>query len=135
MPRGVDRLYAQLAAPPFGMSEGVLPLLLCAFWLVHADEMTLYQEGTLLPAPAIADWEVLLRRPELFAVAGCRVAGPRSAVVKRLAAGLRTDAATMPVVRELVRRLKTLPDHAWRTQRLAAHTLVVRCTMEIGCRV
>lgn len=130
IPRGVDQLYGILNAPPYGVSEGVLPLLLCAFWLVHADEVTLYSEGTLLPAPSIADWEVLLRRPELFAVAGCRVIGPRAAVVERLARGFRVQPATMPVVRELVRRLKTLPEHAWRTQRLAETTLAFRRAIE-----
>jgi hypothetical protein len=129
-PRSVQELFNKLKAPPFGLSDGVLPVLLCAFLLVHRDVTTLYSEGTLLPEPGIADWEVLLRRPELYAVAGCRVSGPRAAVVARLATGLQTDAATMPVVRELVRRLKTLPEHAWRTQRLAPPTLALRRSIE-----
>jgi hypothetical protein len=73
---------------------------------------------------------MLLRRPELFAVAGCRVTGPRAAVVERMARGLRTAPAALPVVRELVRRLKSLPEHAWRTQRLAPQTLGVRRAVE-----
>lgn len=128
----VSDLFAQLGAAPFGITDGVAPVLLCVFMLTYQDEMTLYREGTLLPDPAIADWEVLLRRPELFAVAGCRIVGPRLAVLQRLADGLQTQSAAMAVVRELIRRLKTLPEHAWRTQRLAPETLAARRAIEMA---
>lgn len=128
--RSVEELFLQLKAPPYGVTDGVLPVLLCAFYLVHQDEMTLYREGSLLPEPGIADWEVLLRRPDLFALAGCRLAGPRRTVLKRFARNLGTEVAVMPVVRELLRQMKTLPEHAWRTQRLPDHALRVRLAME-----
>jgi hypothetical protein len=83
-----------------------------------------------VPEPGIADWEVLLRRPELFAVAGCRIVGPRRVVIERLAQGLQTEAAAMPVVRELIRQMKSLPEHAWRTQQLSAPTLAARRAIE-----
>ena len=129
-PRGVQELFGQLTGAPYGLTAGVAPVLLCAFLIVQRDETTLYQEGSLLPEPDIADWEVLLRRPELFAVAGCRVTGSRTAVVERLARGFHVAPATMPVVRELIRRLKGLPEHAWRTQRLSDSALAVRRAIE-----
>ncbi len=128
--QGVEDLFQQLREPPFGMTDGVLPVLLCAFVLVHQDEVTIYREGTLLPEPGIADWEVLLRRPELFAVAGCRIDGTHAAIIQRLALGLQTRPAAMPVVRELIGRLKALPEHAWRTQRLTGSTLAARHALE-----
>ena len=108
----------------------MLPVLLCAFLIVHQQETTLYSEGSLLPSPDVADWEVLLRRPELFAVAGCRIVGPRLAVVERLARGLQTQPAAMPIVRELIRRIKSLPEHVLRTQKLSPATLTVRRAIE-----
>lgn len=128
--KSVADLFARLSAPPYGMTEGVLPVLLCAFMLANRYETTFYREGTLLPSPGVADWEVLLRRPELFAVVGIRVGGPRAAVISRLAPGLSTEPAVLPVVRELIRRLRTLPDYAWRTQRLSANTLALRQVVE-----
>lgn len=128
--RSVADLFAELSAPPYGLTDGVLPVLLCAFMLVNHQETTLYREGTLLPAPSVADWEVLLRRPELFAIVGVRVTGPRAAIVQRLAIGLETETAVLPIVRELIHRLRTLPDYAWRTQRLAPATLAFRQTIE-----
>ena len=92
----------------------------------------MYRDGTLLPEPGIADWEVLLRRPELFAVAGCRVAGLRAAVVERMARGLRVSPFVMPVVRAVIGRLKALPEHAWRTRRLPESALALRRVVEMA---
>lgn len=125
-PRPVSNLFDLLKSPPYGVSAGVQPVLLCAFLLVHASETTLYKEGTLLPEARVADWEVLLRRPELFSVAGCRVEGPLRKILERIGRGFRVEPKVMPVVRVLVRSLKTLPDHAWRTQRLSQEALTVR---------
>ncbi len=125
-PRGVDDLYEMLSAPPFGLKDGVLPLIFCHFVQIYKDEVTLYIEGTLLPEPTIADWEVLLRRPELYSVAGCRISGPRKAIIERLAKGLGTNPSAMPVVRDLIRRLKSLPEYTWRTHKLSKKTLQAR---------
>jgi hypothetical protein len=34
-PRGVQGLFTQLSQPPYGVTDGVLPVLLCAFLIVH----------------------------------------------------------------------------------------------------
>lgn len=119
-------LFGLLSDPPFGLLDGLHPIFLCAFMVVYPDETTLYREGTFLPEPGIADFEVLMRRPELFAIAGSRVKGGRAAVVDRLAKGLKVKAATVPVVRSLFRMVKSLPDFAWNTRRLSTQTLALR---------
>lgn len=128
--RPVEELYTQLKSPPFGITEGVLPLLLCAFLRVHQAQTTLYREGTLLAEPSVPDWEVLLRRPDLFAVAGCRVNGTRAAIVERIARGLKTSPNVMPVVRELVRQLRSLPEYAWKTNHLSPEAIALRHAIE-----
>jgi hypothetical protein len=125
-PVALDRLFAGLTAPPFGVLAGLHPVLLCAFMLAYPDETTLYREGTFLPEPGIPDFEVLMRRPELFAIAGSRIEGERALVVKRLAKGLNVYPATVPVVRALFRMVKTLPGFAWTTRRLPDTTLALR---------
>ena len=130
-PRPVPAVWDRLQAPPFGLTEGVLPVLLCAFLRAHESETTLYREGTFLAEPGVADWELLLRRPEMFAVAGCRVTGARAQVVSRLARGLGVAVpAVVPVVRALVRMVRGLPDHAWKTRRLPVEVLAVREAFE-----
>jgi hypothetical protein len=125
-PIALDRLFARLAAPPFGVLPGLHPVLLCAFMLAHPDETTLYREGTFLPESGIADFEVLMRRQELFAIAGSRVAGDRGLVVQRLAKGLKVRAATVSVVRALFGIVKGLPEFAWKTRCLPATTQALR---------
>jgi hypothetical protein len=98
--------------------------------LAHPDETTLYREGTFIPEPTIADFEVLMRRPELFGVTGRRIVGARAAVVERLARGLKTRPATVPIVRALFRIFGQLPELARKTRRLEEKTLTLREAFE-----
>ena len=125
-PRPIDTVFRLLAEPPYGVMDGLHPILLCAFMMAHPDETTLYREGTFIPEPGIADLEILMRRPELFAIGGTRMLGARGAVVERLAKGLGTRPATVPVVRAMFRMVKGLPDFAWGTRRLSQHTIAMR---------
>lgn len=129
-PRSVEDLYKTLMAPPFGITEGVLPVLLCAFLVVNRDETTMYREGTLLVDPKVADWEVLLRRPELFAITGSQVTGARAAVVTRIARGYNVAPTAVSVVRELVRQMKFLPEYAWRTMEVSKEAVRLRAAIE-----
>ncbi|MBB6017418.1 hypothetical protein [Deinococcus radiopugnans] len=129
-PLAVDLLFAQLAAPPYGVTAGLQPVLLAAFMQAHPHEISLYREGAFVPEPSIADFEVLLRRPELFAVAGSAVRGERADVLTRLAASLNTPEALVPVVRTLIRMVKGLHDTSWRTRRLPDEVLALRDAFE-----
>ena len=125
-PRPLNDLYQKLLSPPLGLTHGVIPVLLCAFVAVHRDEITFYREGTLLVEIDVPDWEILLRRPELFSVAGYQVTPERKAILDRFGRGLQVKPATLPIVRKLVVQLNSLPDHAWRTNRLPDHAIALR---------
>ncbi len=129
-PYPVDQLFSELEAPPYGVMPGVLPVLLAAFLLTYPDETSLYKEGVFVPEPTIADFEVLMRRPELFAVGGSRILGERQAVVERLARGLKVKPALLPVVRALVRMVRSVPESAWRTRKLPEEVLELREAFE-----
>jgi len=130
-PRPILQLYNNLSQPPFGVLMGIIPVLLAIFYKCFENEVTLYKEGTLIVEPGIADWEVLLRRPELFSIAGCRVSGLRAAIVERMARGLGVPPYVMPVVRAIIGRLKALPEYAWHTRQLPAVSLRVRRAVEM----
>jgi hypothetical protein len=129
-PQPLDSVFRILAEAPRGVMDGLHPILLCAFLQVYRNETSLYREGTFIPEPAIADFEVLMRRPELFAVAGSQVSGTRAAVVERMAKGFRTESATVPVVRAIFKMVRQLPDVARRTNRLSDRTLHLREAVE-----
>jgi len=127
-PKSLDTVFKILTEAPYGLMDGINPVLLCALMMAHPDEITLYREGTFIPEPGIADFEMLMRRPEFFAVGGSRLEGTRSAVVERLAKGLGTRPAMIPIVRAMFQMVKGLPDFSWKTKRLSNKTLKLRET-------
>ncbi len=129
-PRPLTDLYNILSAPPYGVTLGLAPVLLALFYKVNENEITLYKDGTLIVDPNVADWEVLLRRPELFSIAGCRVSGLRAAILERMARGLHVQPYIMPVVRSLIGRLKALPEYTQRTRNLPDIALNLRQAVE-----
>jgi hypothetical protein len=102
-------LFDKLADVPFGLPDGIHPILFTAFYLVFQDELFLYRENSFIPDIQIVHLELLQRRPDLFSISGARLTGTRKAVVERLAIGLQQPAKTASVVRALFRILKSLP--------------------------
>ncbi len=49
----LDLLYQRLQAPPYGMKQGAIPVLLAAVLLYHADDVRVYQDGTFIPTIGI----------------------------------------------------------------------------------
>jgi len=129
-PRPVIELYHLLGEPPFGLTSGVLPVILCAFLIINQGETTLYNAGTLIPEPSVANWELLLARPELFQIAGCKVSGTRLAILERFARAYHVEPQAMPVVRSLIRGVKSLPEHTRSTKKLSSRTLAVRAALD-----
>lgn len=127
-PLNVATLFQQLNAPPYGLTAGLFPIILAAFMQAHPHEISFYRDGTFVPEPGIADMEVLMRRPELFAVMGSELKGARAAVIQRMARGYKTEPALVPVVRALYKGVKSLPDTAQRTKRLPEPVLRLRDT-------
>jgi hypothetical protein len=125
-PEPVDRVFKALSEMPYGVPEGLHPVLLCAFLCANSGEVTLYREGTFVPDPGITEFEVLMRRPELFAIAGSRLVGGRTSIVERIAKGLGVSPSTVPVVKALFRIAKAMPEFAKSTMRLSAPTLAMR---------
>ena len=122
----VQDLFDKMHAEPFGLSYGVAPILLCAFLKINQGETTLYQQGALLPEPSPANWDLLISRPDLFSVAGFSITGARKKLIERFASGFGVEAALMPVVRILVKGVRSLPEHTKVTKKLSPSALAVR---------
>jgi len=119
-----------LSRPPYGLTDGIYPVLLCAYLMVKRHHTTLYRENTFLPEPTEADWEVLTRQPQLFSVAGYSVDGERQVVVERIARKLATEPTVLSVIRKLFSMYYSLPEHVWRTNDLPERARSVRDTVE-----
>ena len=64
----LDKVYARLMAPPIGLKEGPIPVLLTALLLHRLDDVAIYQEGTYQPVLSAELLERLVKSPDRFAV-------------------------------------------------------------------
>ena len=130
-PVSINEIYDELRKPPYGMLDGLLSLVVIAFYLVNRDEAFLYSEDTFLPEPSDAHFELLVRRPELFAISGMKISGTRAAVVQRLAKGLGASSETvMPVVRKLYALRNSLSKYARETNSVSDQAKAFRKAFE-----
>lgn len=125
--RPIQDLFALLKAPPFGVREGPLPVLLCAAVLANRDNIALYEQDVFVPEPGIELFERLLRVPEAFSVrrfaltdqdrkALEAVGGAVGALRPEARRGAGTD--VLQVVRPLVMFAARLPAYAKHTKRV-----------------
>ena len=119
----ITDLYKRLQQRPFGIADGVLPVLLTAALLCWEDEILLYENGVLITQldPPVA--ERLLRRPQDYTVQGLRIAGERQSVLIRFGKGLLkpTEKRTIVnVVRAIYAQVNKLPVYTRSTQSLGA---------------
>jgi len=105
----LKHLFEKLLDVPYGLPDGIHPILFAAFFIQNQDDLFLYRENSFIPDVQSAHFELLQRRPDLFSVSGARLEGIRKEVVDRLAKGLNQPPKTACVVRALFKTLQTLP--------------------------
>lgn len=134
---GVDELYAELASPPFGVREGVAPILLTAALIINRDELALYEHGTFQPRLTNDLVERLLKNPQNFEVKHfASRTGPRSQLLTAIAEQLQIPVSrpekrqqvgsVLAVVSHLVRTIADVPPYIKRTAHLEKSTVAVR---------
>jgi hypothetical protein len=121
--KSVETLFATLRRPPFGLKDGVLPVLLAAM-LVHAhSQVALYEEGSFVPRPNAAVFERMFRSPEKYELQRFRIVGPRAEVFQYYAAMITKTAEGDPdlltVVKPMVRMVKELPEYVGKTKEIS----------------
>jgi hypothetical protein len=121
----VEQLFALLRKPPFGLKDGVLPVLLAVTLAHYHLQLALYEEGSFVPRPSAAVFERICRSPEKFELQRFRIVGPRAEVFQRYAEMLSKAGANpgenadlLAIVRPLVRLVKDLPDYVGKTMSL-----------------
>lgn len=134
-PRPIDELYTQLMAPPLGMKDGAIPILLAAALLHRDDDVFLYQDGTFMPEVGAPDLERLLKSPNRFAVKRAAHLQGQAKVFRALRSLLSGDApagkrernrTTLAIVRPLLVRWRELPDYTKQTAHLSHTARAVR---------
>lgn len=128
---GVAELFRDLRRPPYGVREGVIPLLLAVLLRTHAHELAVYEHGTFLHRFGPSDFQRLIKGPHYFEIQHCQVSGVRLEVFDAL---VRSFAGQSPsenidlldVVRPLCQFAAQLPDYTKKSSGLSAAAVGVR---------
>lgn len=128
----VTAIYDALRAPPFGVREGLLPLLLAVFVKVHEADVAIYERGTFLRHVGGVEFLRLTKAPETFDVQFYPVAGIRADLFEHLLEilGRRAPGHRPPRLLDVVTPLVTfaaqLPEYVLETRTISATACAVR---------
>ena len=130
----VSEIYDLWSAPPFGIKDGVMPVLVVAFILSRREEVALYREGVFQARFKDIDVEILAKDPrdiqlrwmDLSALSR-RMLSSMAEVVRKLDAGNSlTHLAPIDVARGLIAIYDRLQPWTKRTTQLSANAVRVR---------
>lgn len=119
-----DSIYKLWSAPPFGMKQGIQPVVLTAFLLAHKANIAVYKDGMFVPRLTDADLDECLQDPHRFSLRWVAIDEDKSRILEGIATllaeiGERTGAADpLEAARGLVAMVFNLPEWARRTQRI-----------------
>lgn len=141
--RPLTELIAILKAPPFGLREGPIPVLVSALLLTYRDQVALYEEGLFVPTLRIEVLERLTKMPANFEVQQFRLDLAAQEAFAAVGGVLRTMKLTdeldlrpdlLKIVKPLVVFAARLPEFTKKTKRVnASQATRVRDTL-LGAR-
>lgn len=129
---GMPALFEELRKPPYGVRDGIIPLLLTAFAAAHSSDIAFYKDGTFIREMSGEAMLILTKAPERFEIQYCRIAGVRSDLFETLIAALELERSTdkkvelLDVVKPLCVFVANLPSYVVNTKKLSRIALAVR---------
>ena len=131
----VTEVFDSLRQPPYGIRNGVIPILLVLVLLRHEHEIALYENGTFLSTIAAEEILRLTKAPQSFELQFCRVQGVRRVLFDKLISALNVSlrsnskAEVLDVVRPLCVFVAQLPEFTRKTARLSLNARAARDTI------
>lgn len=128
----VAGLLEELRKPPYGVRDGIIPLLLTVFAITHDKDVAFYKDGTFLRELGREAMLVLTKAPERFDIQYCKIEGVRTQLFQKLLAVLEVkpsrnrEAELLDVVKKLCIFVARLPGYVLNTKKLSSVALAVR---------
>ncbi len=127
----VKDILDDLRRPPYGVRDGLSPLLLATVLKMRAHELALYETGTFIANFGALEFMRLTKAPATFEVQYCSVEGVRAEVFGRLAdAFVRDVTDRRPVLLDIVTKLSQfaakLPEYTRKSRKLEPTAAAVR---------
>ena len=128
----IGMLFKALRNPPYGVRDGVIPLLLSVFAISHERDVAFYKDGSFLRELNGEQLLVLTKDPERFDIQYCKIEGVRAELFERLLAALKIqrpedrEIELLDLVKNLCVFVAQLPVYVRNTKRLSPQALAVR---------
>ena len=132
--KAVD-ITAMWAAPPFGVRNGVVPVLLTAFLLAHKGNIAVYRDGIFIPRLTDADIDEYLQDEKRFSMRWIVIDVEKTSVLSGISEILAQVGAAsgardpLEAARGLVALVVGLPAWSQRTHRISPEAKLVRDTL------
>ncbi len=131
----LSEVFSAMRSPPYGVREGLAPLLLAIFASVHEQSIAFYDKGVFMRQMSSLDLMRLVKVPEDFEIQFCQLSGVRSDLFDRLiqVLGIQSFDRDRPDLLDVVRPLcvfaAELPAYTRKTNRLTEKAAMVRKTL------
>ncbi len=127
----VPDIFAKLRQHPYGVRDGLMPLLIAIYLAGQWEQTAVYEDGTFIEKPGAAVFQRLAKEPEAFHLQHCSVRGIRLELFNRVASVLNLPSNERPdvlaVIRPLMLFAAKLPEYSLHTERhLSVATRKVR---------
>ena len=128
----ISALFAELRKPPYGIRDGMIPLLLTVFAIAHEKDVAFYKDGSFLRELNGEAMLVLTKAPERFDIQYCKIEGVRAELFEKLLTVLEVKASPdrqvelLDVVKTLCLFVAQLPSYVLNTKELPPAALAVR---------
>jgi hypothetical protein len=128
----VSDLFAELRQPPYGARDGIIPILLAVFAVVHRNDIAFYDRGTFLREVNADAFRLLMKQPESFEIQYCKIEGMRADLFERLRTILGTakrgglESEVLEIVKPLCVLVAQLPSYTHNTKRISEVATKVR---------
>ena len=111
-------LNQKLQASPYGIKEGVLPILYLAAFIHYKHEIALYENGKYLPVLPPERYDIFIKRMDLFSVQLVRIEGINRSLYERYADLFRIEETDnlQALVKPFAQFISGLPDYAKNTR-------------------
>ena len=129
----VPELFTELKKPPYGVRDGLIPLLLAIYYVAHRQEIAIFEDGTFLREVRGEDFYRLIKAREYFEVQHSAIEGIRASVFDQMIQTLEItqtsgdkDSQILDVVLPLCNFVAQLPKYVHNTKKLSLGAIAVR---------
>lgn len=126
----IDLIRDELRSAPYGVRDGLFPILLLVVLIEHEAEIAVYEDGRFVPEIEENLMMRLVKQPQTFELQLTRITGIRRELLEKFADVLSAHSAEraelVSIVRPLCAGVAELPAYVKQTDQLTSETKAVR---------